>query len=170
MSRKEYGSARATIEGSGEWRSGAGGRWSAGRGDTRYLCLVNNHARYARSHYAKEVSDTSLSMKNVSRAVIYDLPIPLLAEQHRIVAKVDELLALFDPLEAQIVDTRPRVAFSWTHCFTRRWLRRTPNGRSGCRVIRRHPVFARQLGLDRVASYISDISRTTCGPNHCSAS
>lgn len=104
MSRKEYGSARATIEGSGEWRSGAGGRWSAGLGDTRYLCLVNNHARYARSHYAKEVSDTSLSMKNVSRAVIYDLPIPLLAEQHRIVAKVDELLALFDSLEAQIVE------------------------------------------------------------------
>ena len=40
-------------------------------------------------------------MKNVSRDVIMALPMPLppIAEQHRIVAKVDELMTLCDRLE-----------------------------------------------------------------------
>jgi len=70
----------------------------------RFLAMVNNHADYARDYYASNASGTSLSMKNVSREVIYSLsiPIPPLAEQHRIVAKVDELMALCDALEAQL--------------------------------------------------------------------
>jgi len=70
----------------------------------QYVCMVNNHADYARSYYAEEASGTSLSMKNVSRAVIYELlvPLPPAAEQRRIVAKVDELMALCDRLEGQV--------------------------------------------------------------------
>jgi len=65
---------------------------------------VNNHADYARAYYAEEASGTSLSMKNVSRQVIYSLAIPLppLAELRRIVVKVDELMAVCDRLESQL--------------------------------------------------------------------
>jgi type I restriction enzyme S subunit len=64
--------------------------------------MVNNHAGYARAYYAEEASGTSLSMKNVSRSVIYNLmvPLPSMEEQDRIIAKVDELMALCDRLEA----------------------------------------------------------------------
>jgi type I restriction enzyme S subunit len=74
----------------------------AGECTKRFLCIANNSAEYARAYYAEQASGTSQSMKNVSRPVIYALAIPLppLAEQRRIVAKVDELMALCDGLEA----------------------------------------------------------------------
>jgi type I restriction enzyme S subunit len=70
----------------------------------RFLSLVNNHATHARAYYAEEASGTSFSMKNVSRAVIYGLTIPLppLAEQDRIVTKVNELMAVCDRLVTQL--------------------------------------------------------------------
>jgi type I restriction enzyme, S subunit len=68
----------------------------------QFLLLVNNHAHYAREYYAREASGASPSMKNVSREVIYRLPVPLppFDEQHRIVAEVNELMAVCDELEA----------------------------------------------------------------------
>jgi type I restriction enzyme, S subunit len=63
-----------------------------------------NLSRFAREYYARNASGTSSSMKNISREVINNLPIllPPLAEQHRIVAEIDRLMALCDRLEELI--------------------------------------------------------------------
>ena len=48
----------------------------------------------------------------------YPIPLPPLAEQHRIVAKVDELMALCDRLEASLAtadDTRRRLLDALLH-------------------------------------------------------
>lgn len=73
--------------------------------ERRYVNLANS-APLARDYYSRVAGGTSSSMKNVSREQILNLPLalPPLAEQHRIVAKVDELMALCDRLEAQEAD------------------------------------------------------------------
>lgn len=72
--------------------------------DHRYVLIVNNDADFARRYYAEQASGVSPSMKNVSRDVILNLPLPLppLPEQERIVAKVDEMMAVCDRLEASL--------------------------------------------------------------------
>lgn len=82
--------------------------------DRRFIWIVNNYADFARQHYFRLASGVSPSMKNVSRDVILSLPVPLppLAEQHRIVAKADELMTLCARLEASLAgaaETRRRL-------------------------------------------------------------
>lgn len=75
--------------------------------DPRYLNLANL-SDVARAHYEANATGTSASMRNVSQAAIRRTPVPLppLAEQRRIVAKVDALMAHCDDLEAHLTAAR----------------------------------------------------------------
>jgi len=74
---------------------------------SHYVNLVNS-SPFARDYYSAIAGGTSSSMKNVTREQILNLPLPLppLAEQHRIVAKVDELMVLCDQLKTQLAESR----------------------------------------------------------------
>nr|WP_272922929.1 restriction endonuclease subunit S [Halomonas icarae] len=68
-----------------------------------YINLFNN-SKFSRDYYSRVSGGTSSSMKNVSRKQIQELlvPLPPTEEQHRIVKKVDELMALCDQLKARL--------------------------------------------------------------------
>ncbi|WP_068858419.1 restriction endonuclease subunit S [Perlucidibaca aquatica] len=74
----------------------------------RHYVNLMNSATYARKYYARVAGGTSSSMKNVSREQILSLPIalPPLKEQYRIVALVDQLMALCEQLKIRLTQAR----------------------------------------------------------------
>ncbi|MBK8509380.1 MAG: restriction endonuclease subunit S [Candidatus Competibacteraceae bacterium] len=68
-----------------------------------WVNLVNNSA-YAREYYKIRATGTSDSMRNVSRQVIHELPIPLpsIDVQKRILEKLDSLMSFCDLLESHL--------------------------------------------------------------------
>ncbi|MBE4217231.1 restriction endonuclease subunit S [Vibrio parahaemolyticus] len=71
---------------------------------TRFFLTFFNSLTCVSYMYDKQVENArpNLSMGNISKFVI---PVPPIHEQHRIVAKVDELMALCDQLEQQTEDS-----------------------------------------------------------------
>lgn len=91
--------------------------------DTRYLLLA-----LSTTHIRNQIEvpiRTTVGLKNVNAAELSRLAIPLapLAAQHRIVAKVDELMTLCDRLQAQLESTR-----SESHCLLEAVLDQALNG------------------------------------------
>ncbi|MBW4513688.1 MAG: restriction endonuclease subunit S [Timaviella obliquedivisa GSE-PSE-MK23-08B] len=78
--------------------------------EKRFFNLCNN-SDLARQYYGGEGTGTSDSMKNITREQIRNLPIPLppLAEQKRIVTKVDELMQMCDRLEESLRQSQQRA-------------------------------------------------------------
>ena len=66
-----------------------------------YFYLTSPLGRELISRFDNGSAQPNLSANNVKRYVV---PVPPLAEQKRIVAKVDELMALVDQLESQLAD------------------------------------------------------------------
>jgi type I restriction enzyme S subunit len=83
----------------------------------RYLCHLIN-SPYVRAQSARDtqgIGNKNLVLRMIDQFVI---PIPPLAEQHRIVAKVDELMSLCDQLEASLSrrdSTRSRLLNALLH-------------------------------------------------------
>jgi type I restriction enzyme, S subunit len=84
-------------------------RLDVSRHMNRVFLNICNNASHSRVYYAANASGTSSSMKNVSREVVLRTPVPLppLAEQSRIVARVESLRRL-------CADLRQRLTASQT--------------------------------------------------------
>ena len=69
------------------------------------------NAKSARDYFAASSKQTTnLASINMTQLKACPFPVPPLAEQHRIVAKVDELTALCDRLKADLIESRNRQA------------------------------------------------------------
>lgn len=73
--------------------------------DPKYAVMCLN-SKPVREYLRSKASGTSGSMPKINQAILRDaqIPLPDPGEQHRIVAKVDELMALCDALKARLAD------------------------------------------------------------------
>jgi type I restriction enzyme, S subunit len=69
-----------------------------------YLCFYLNSL--AANHIEEGTVGVALTHFNTKSVATMPLPLPPFAEQHRIVAKVDELMAVCDRLEAQLISAQ----------------------------------------------------------------
>jgi type I restriction enzyme, S subunit len=71
----------------------------------REYLMVLLRCEFVRKYLAGEA--VGITMVNLNHGILKRMPLPIspIAEQHRIVAKVDELMALCDQLEAQLTTT-----------------------------------------------------------------
>jgi len=79
--------------------------------DVDYIHLAMSH-EVARDFLRARASGTSGSMPKINQTTLKSLPLPIppLAEQRRIVAKVEQLMALVDALETQLAASRVTAA------------------------------------------------------------
>ena len=77
--------------------------------ESRYL-LIAARAPYFHEAAWKKSSSTTIPILNKGKWLSISVPIPPLAEQRRIVAKVEQLMALVDALETQLAAARATAA------------------------------------------------------------
>ena len=77
--------------------------------DSQYLLLAAR-APYFQDAAWKKSSSTTIAILNKGKWLSIPVPIPPLAEQRRIVAKVEQLMALVDALETQLAASRATAA------------------------------------------------------------
>ena len=77
--------------------------------DSQYLLLAVR-APYFQDAAWKKSSSTTIAILNKGKWLSIPVPIPPLAEQRRIVAKVEQLMALVDALETQLVTSQATAA------------------------------------------------------------
>jgi type I restriction enzyme S subunit len=77
--------------------------------DSQYLLLAVRAAYFQETAWKKS-SSTTIAILNKSKWLSIPVPIPPLAEQRRIVAKVEQLMALVDELETQLAASRATAA------------------------------------------------------------
>jgi type I restriction enzyme S subunit len=78
--------------------------------DLRYIHLCSI-APYGRAYFGRHASGAQSTMPKINHDILVNLPIPLppIAEQHCIVAKVDQLMALCDQLESRLTTAQTEV-------------------------------------------------------------
>jgi type I restriction enzyme S subunit len=77
--------------------------------ESRYLLLATRSPYFQEMAWHKS-SRTTIAILNKGRWLSIPVPIPPLAEQRRIVAKVDQLIALVDQLDTQLTASRATAA------------------------------------------------------------